>query len=609
LAAGTRTLGRRLLGALGPRSDEDRATAPAKEESMPAKKTTPDDTATSLDQNGDGAALVTELAAATRALAQAVETLNATMAQLQQMRSPGAGLAALADGAQFKVNTWEDDPFSEVVPTTNPQVGAVITVDFHANANPQLQTAISESRPAPGLYMPGTSGFLYWCAEEALARGINLWTPLLPAGTTWSETANPVPVAVDRGEDLRARYMRGQGLEFYHITLRDIPIFSGESPDDVLHELGHAILDAVQPNLWDTLFFEVDAFHEAFGDISAILGSLQLRSMRDNVLNDTQGRLNANSRLSRVAERFGWGFRQRQPTRVDPDCLRNASNSFPYRKPEELQPTGPAHQLSQEPHSLCRIFTGAFLDALAAMFTRSGPASEANLLTASRDIGQLLIDAAINADYANPRYFRQVAAAMIQSDVARNGGKHRDDLKWAFQKRNILSPEDIAALAAAPVPAPVEVPQPAGAALAAAFGTAAGALGARTMLAFDDTYTDFARGPGETRELPKQVLTTSFGTELLVQAPTPARQFELAPAMANLAANGTPTAEAEARLFVDSLIQNGRVQCNVSRDLAPVLVDVVGETGSRKTHVVESDLNGNSVLRRIAFDCALGCDE
>jgi len=106
----------------------------------------------------------------------------------------------------------------------------------------------------------------------------------------------------------------------------------------VLHELGHAILDALRPQLFNAFSIEAAAFHEAFGDMSSILCGLQLPSRRAKVLSETGGRLNTNSRLSRLAEQLGWGIRQSSPTAVDPDSLRNAANRFFYQRPEQLPP-------------------------------------------------------------------------------------------------------------------------------------------------------------------------------------------------------------------------------------------------------------------------------
>jgi hypothetical protein len=101
--------------------------------------------------------------------------------------------------------------------------------------------------------------------------------------------------------------------------------------------------------------------------MSAILSALQLQSLRSAILHDTGGHLYQNSRLSRLAERLGSAIRAQHPDAVDRDCLRNAVNSFTYQDPITLPQMAPTTQLSSEPHSFSRVFTGAFFEALAGM--------------------------------------------------------------------------------------------------------------------------------------------------------------------------------------------------------------------------------------------------
>src|SRR5262249_30524837 len=82
-------------------------------------------------------------------------------------------------------------------------------------------------------------------------------------------------VDLDFGVDLNAFYDR-EGLKFFHGSGAGRTVFSGESPDIVCHELGHALLDSFKPQLFDAASIEVAAFHESFGDMSAILSALQL---------------------------------------------------------------------------------------------------------------------------------------------------------------------------------------------------------------------------------------------------------------------------------------------------------------------------------------------
>src|SRR5262249_61389954 len=123
---------------------------------------------------------------------------------------------------------------------------------------------------------------------------------------------------------------------------------------------------------------EAAAFHESFGDMSALLSSLQVPSFAQAVFNETQGTLTRSSRLSRLAEQLGAAIRIQHPDAVSPDCLRNAANSFFYRDPQTLPPRAPASQLSSEPHSFSRVFSAGFLDALMGMFKLQGANPTAN---------------------------------------------------------------------------------------------------------------------------------------------------------------------------------------------------------------------------------------
>src|SRR5258705_13779228 len=129
--------------------------------------------------------------------------------------------------------------------------------------------------------------------------------------------------------------------------------------------MGHACLDAHRPELFDAPFVEAGAFHESFGDMSAILSALQLPSVRAVALSGVKSY--KASALSRCAEQLGWAIRQIDKTAVDPDCLRNAYNAFQYVDPASLPDNAPATKLSAEVHSFSRVFTGAFYEILSGM--------------------------------------------------------------------------------------------------------------------------------------------------------------------------------------------------------------------------------------------------
>jgi hypothetical protein len=559
-----------------------------------------------------------DLSAAINALNQAAQALTTTATQMMQMMltvtsGPSVGQPPLGGGVPAtQINTLEDDPFSEAAPTQNPPLATPLLVTAPVNANPLLQTHILDPQPASGQFPPGTPNFRFWMVTEALARGINFWTPLLPAGTRWS-VVNPMHVTLDAGEDLNAFYSRGDprgndGLFFFHQAVKNRTFFSADSPDVVIHELGHAILDALKPQLFDAASAQVAAFHEAFGDMSSILCALQLPSERQKVLTETQGRLNVTSRLSRLAEQLGWAIRQLAPTAVDPDCLRNAANRFFFRRPSQLPPQAPASQLSSEVHSFSRVFTGAFLDALAGMLQVLGPATEANLLTASRALGQLLVDGVHTASVTSA-YYSQVAAAMIQADQARNQGRYRTALSNAFRERGILSIAATAALASAPVPQR-EV-APAGMVTMAGFpgvgGFSGQASGTQTRLTYNGQEDDgYRRGPEDAPALPTQTIATDFGMTLLVPAPAEPPRFSVVPAALRGVSAEPSTPDEAARAFVEDLIQLDRLDLRaVYGRVSPELIAPPDERSrSRKTHEVREMPEG-PVLKRLHFDCGI----
>ena len=213
---------------------------------------------------------------------------------------------------------WEDDPGQPPAlrhPVSRPVPKPTAT---------SLPIAIRGKKPAARPLDVGTPGFRYWANAEALSRAAQFWAATLPSGTKWFKSnGTQLPVQLDQDVDLNAYYDRN-GLHFFHGTVNGTTVYSAESPDVACHELGHAVLDALKPQLWDAMSGEVAAFHESFGDMSAMLSALQLKSVRDEVLSETSGKLDRSSRLSRLAEQLGWAIRQAHPDarrqRLPPQC-------------------------------------------------------------------------------------------------------------------------------------------------------------------------------------------------------------------------------------------------------------------------------------------------
>ena len=458
------------------------------------------------------------------------------------------------------VSAWEDDPDS----------GVMCTRPAPDLSKRPLAFTFPVPAPKPAQYPQGTPEFRYWTAAEALRRGADFWAASIPLNN-WQMGAS-LPVKLDEGEDLNAYYDRS-ALNFFHGGGPSGTVYSGESPDVACHEMGHAILDALKPQLWNVASHEAAAFHKSFADISAILSALQLKSLRQAILNDTGGNLYRSSRLSRLAEQLGAAIRLRQPDAVDPDCLRNAVNSFAYQDPIGLPPMGPASNLSAEPHSFSRVFTGAFFEGLAgaltAMASNPKAPTEQELETVARDMGSILATSIKKAPVVS-NWYAQVAAGMVSAAAPVNAA-YLPVLKSVFVRRSILSLQSASAV--------------------------------------QSFHMALMAAPEETSDEPLQAIALPSGhygldQPLLADAPSQVRRFATMSAAPDATEIDPASAMSAARSFVDDLFRSGRVNYgNFGRPEARL------QTARRRTtHRLETSASAIR-LERVLFDCAFcsGC--
>ncbi len=459
-----------------------------------------------------------------------------------------------------EILAWEDDP-GQPEETNRPARHPRPDLD-----RPPFPSQIGGEQVSPG--EPGSPGFRYWAAADSLARAADLWGGICGSDARWNESVGSrLPVELDHGEDFNAYYDR-EGLKFFHGAVDGQVFYSGESPDVVCHELGHAVLDAVQPRLWDVHTAEPPALHEAFGDISAMLSSLQLQPFREEVLSSTGGRIDGSSRLSRLAEQLGWAIRQSYPQAVDPDCLRNASNYFFYQDPLTLPPSAPANSLSSEPHSFSRVFSGAFLSALAGMFVAGGDGGESALRQVARDAGQLLIDAARETPVV-VGYFSQFAAHMIDADRQRFQGRYAEALRHGFVRHGVLSLPDASSALPAAAPSPplgmTEAP---------------------------------ARPAPSIQKVALAGQAYGLDEHLLVHAPVAPKTFNVAAAAPDTGAVAEPSAEAAAAGYVEDVFRRGHVAIPEELRGGPS----ISARASHASHEVRR-VDDSLVLVRLHFKC------
>ena len=476
-----------------------------------------------------------------------------------------------AAGAGALVACWEDDPGD---PKATPALTPIQVPAPNPAAKP-LPFKISAKTPPPQVYQPGTPEFLYYANAAALRRTADFWGGILPSSTSW-EVGAVLPVDLDSGEDFNAFYTRGgggdaPGLHFFHGAVSGRTYYSGESPDVCCHEMGHAVLDSIRPQLFEAQTIEAAAFHESFGDMSGLLSALQVPSFRQALLSETGGKLDRSSRWSRLAEQLAAAIRIIQPDAVDPDCLRNGFNSFFYTDPQTLPPSAPASQISSEPHSFSRVFTAAFVDSLAGIFAGQATQDSNGLVKASQDAANILIGGILNAPVV-PDYYSQVAANIVQfAEGSPFNGKYRDLLKSSFVRHGILS------LQAATT---ISQTKPQTLRLAAA------------TVSRDKQPSD----------LPKAAINASqYGLKqpmLKVHMANEPKRLSVTGSSLLLGPLEPRASQNAAESYTEDLFQRGRVDVGQHADPATGFL----HRHSFKTHKIEEE-NGELVLRRISFDC------
>jgi hypothetical protein len=265
----------------------------------------------------------------------------------------------------------------------------------------------------------------------------------LPQPISHWATLSPLVVLPRAGKMFNAYYDR-YTLSFFYDTdpVTNQTIYTADSADVVSHELGHAILDVIRPDLWAAQCVEIQAFHEAFGDINSILTALGHESTVNVMLKQTGGNLHHINLVEEIAEQMGEAIYHAMGGRGprSQQGLRSAINNFKYTPPETLPTRVPDDGLAGEPHSFSRIFTGAWYDMFVEVYNKylqnKSPVDSVSL---ARDTCGKLLFNGIKLAQVTPRFFSSVVRGMMVADRSL-GTDCSKIIQDVFTTRNISVP-------------------------------------------------------------------------------------------------------------------------------------------------------------------------
>lgn len=194
-------------------------------------------------------------------------------------------------------------------------------------------------------------------------------TRVLGRKVTWAFDAPQLLVVPRAGWLANAYYeRRSHSLQFFQFEADDQLIQTSLSRDIVAHETGHALIDGIDPDIYDALDPQALALHEGVADLTAMLLAFNSRALRLAVLNKTGGSIRESTSFSSIGEQFGRA--------IDPErkagWLRNLLN-------DATLPADPNDE--PEEHELSKVISGvlyAFVVYLHEHFKREVAAKEAS---------------------------------------------------------------------------------------------------------------------------------------------------------------------------------------------------------------------------------------
>jgi hypothetical protein len=345
----------------------------------------------------------------------------------------------------IQVMVYPQDPF-----VGQPEIRTMTEDDLQPGLiNSRVQIEDSAGGPARPdedgnyLFEPGSIYFDQVNAFYYTTLTLRMYERYARRALPWSFASPRIKVDPHVGSEANAFYDEQERMLGFHTftpTNGDPRVSTAQSADIVSHEAGHAVLDGLR-DLWNESFgLGTAAFHESFGDMTAVLVALHDDSLMRRVLSWTEDDLHTDNIISAMAEQLTDALQRQNSTTLQTIYIRNALNTLtavPFDALEPMPPD-PSLTLSRQPHNYSRLFTGAFYDILIGIYDHLKPTTSPHIaLARARDtMGNLLV-AAIEAGPVGELDFTDMAKAFVAAEHLLWEGELSHILLDVFERRGI----------------------------------------------------------------------------------------------------------------------------------------------------------------------------
>jgi len=262
----------------------------------------------------------------------------------------------------------------------------------------------------------------------------------------WSFPHPRIIIDPNYGNLANAFYSEQDRMIGFHTFERNDDTFrTAWSADIVSHEAAHAILDGLRDLYNESFSLGPLAFHESFGDITAMLVALHDDSLNRRLLEWTDGDLRRDSFVTALAEQLVDVLSDQEDERFlrgHTIYLRNAVNNLQYRAFDELAYVvdNPELELSLQTHNYSRLFTGAFYDIFAGIYEQLNNTMPAHIaIYKARDIMGYLLVTAIELGPIGEFEFKDMALAFLSAEHVLYNEVYQNVVREVFIQRGLCS--------------------------------------------------------------------------------------------------------------------------------------------------------------------------